>query len=136
MKLRSRTMYSLDNVNNHLPRWKALPVEIRQAILEQVEIGNKRHDFSDWASVTREWQAFFAPRIFQHLKLRYPGPDIDDLSSFVHGYRTDLVKEISLHVSLDKYDNVDKFDELETRNTIKPNNKIFSQALKRLFISL
>ncbi|EXF78796.1 hypothetical protein CFIO01_01635 [Colletotrichum fioriniae PJ7] len=122
-------MYSLDNVNNHPPRWKALPAEIRLTILEQVEIGNKGHDLSGWASVSREWQAFFEPRIFQHLKLRYPGPDIDGLSSSVHGYRTDLVKEISLHVSLDENDNVDKFDELETRNTIKPNNKIFSQAL-------
>ncbi|KAI3545692.1 hypothetical protein CABS01_14099 [Colletotrichum abscissum] len=135
MKLRSKITYSFEYVNNHI-RWAILPPEIRLMILEQVEIGYKGHDLSDWASVSREWQAFFEARIFQRLRLRYPGSDIDNLSSFVHGYRRDLVKEILLHVSLDEYDNVNKFDEPETRDTIRTNNKLFSQALKKLFISL
>ncbi|KAK7459907.1 hypothetical protein Landi51_00156 [Colletotrichum acutatum] len=117
MKLRSKTTYSLDYVNNHL-RWAVLPTEVRLTILEQVEIGNKGHDLSDWASVSREWRAFFETQIFQHMKLRYPGPDIDNLSSNVHIYCRDLVKEISLHVCLEEYDNVSKFDELEIRDTI------------------
>ncbi|KAK2066061.1 hypothetical protein LY76DRAFT_5880 [Colletotrichum caudatum] len=136
MKLRSRTTYSPDDINNHLLRWANLPAEIRLMILEQVEVGNKGHDLSDWARVSREWQAFFEPQILQHLKLQYPGSDIDNLSLFVQGYRRGLVKRILLHVRTEEYDNEDKFDELETRDTIKANNKLFSQAIKKLFASL
>ncbi|CAI0650716.1 unnamed protein product [Colletotrichum noveboracense] len=135
MKLRSRTIYSA-GAASHL-RWAALPAEIRLMILEQAEIGNiKAHDLSNWARVSREWQTFFEPQIFQHLKLQFPGSDIDDLNSCVHGYRKDLVKKISLHVRTEEYDYVDKFDWPETRDTIKANNKVFSQALKKLFVSL
>ncbi|KAF4834256.1 hypothetical protein CGCTS75_v003458 [Colletotrichum tropicale] len=135
MKLRSRTIYSA-GAASHL-RWAALPAEIRLMILEQAEIGNiKAHDLSNWARVSREWQTFFEPQIFHHLKLQFPGSDIDDLNSCVHGYRRDLVKKISLHVITEEYDYVDKFDWPETRDTIKANNKVFSQALKKLFVSL
>ncbi|KAK1991292.1 hypothetical protein LX36DRAFT_646597 [Colletotrichum falcatum] len=136
MKLRSRTTHSPDNVNNHLLRWTGLPAEIRLMILGQVEVGNKGYKLSDWATVSREWQAFFEPQVFQHLKLQYSGSDIDNLSSFVHGYRRNLVKRISFHVRTEEYDNVYKFDEPETQDTIKANNKLFSQAIKKLFASL
>ncbi|KAH0429628.1 hypothetical protein CcaCcLH18_08328 [Colletotrichum camelliae] len=132
MKLRSRTTYSPDDINHILP-WASLPAEIRLMILEQVEIGNKRHNLSNWASVSREWQAFFEPQLFQNLKLQFPGSDVDDLNSYVHGYRRDFVKSISLHVRTQEYDNIDKFDEQETQDTIKANNKLFSQALKRWY---
>lgn len=136
MKLRSRTIYSTGNAN-HLLRWAVLPADIRLMILEQAEIGDiQAHDLSNWARVSREWQTFFEPQIFQHLKLQIPGSDIDDLNSCVHGYRRDLVKRISLHVRTQEYDNVDRFDVEESPDTIKANNKLFSQALKRLFVSL
>ncbi|KAF4878602.1 hypothetical protein CGCSCA1_v002158 [Colletotrichum siamense] len=136
MKLRSRTIYSTGNAN-HLLRWAALPAEIRLMILEQAEIGGiQAHDLSNWARVSREWQTFFEPQIFQHLKLQFPSSDIDELNSSVHGYRRDLVKKISLHVRTEEYDNVDRFDEEESQDTIKANNKLFSQALKKLFVSL
>ncbi|KAK1579587.1 uncharacterized protein LY79DRAFT_661697 [Colletotrichum navitas] len=128
-------MHSPDGINNHL-RWADLPAEIRLMILEQVEVRNKGHDLSDWARVSREWQAFFEPQIFQHLKLQYPGSDIENLSLFVHGYRRGLIKRISLHVRTEEYDNKDKFDELETQDTINANNKLFSRAIKTLFASL
>ncbi|KAF4839434.1 hypothetical protein CGCSCA4_v011223 [Colletotrichum siamense] len=135
MKLRSRTINSPSDAN-HM-RWAALPAEIRLTILEQAEIGNiQAHDLSNWARVSREWQTFFEPQIFQHLKLQFPGSDIDDLNSSVHSYRRHLVKKISLHVRTEEYDCVDEFDRPETRDTIKANNKLFSQALKKLFVSL
>ncbi|KAK2774449.1 hypothetical protein CKAH01_03682 [Colletotrichum kahawae] len=135
MKLRSRTTYSPDDINHIFP-WASLPAEIRLMILEQVEVGNKGHKLSNWASVSREWQAFFEPQLFQNLNLQFPGSDVDDLNSYVHGYRRDLVKKISLHVRTQEYDNIDKFDERETQDTIKANNELFSQALERLFVSL
>ncbi|OBR10808.1 F-box domain-containing protein [Colletotrichum higginsianum IMI 349063] len=135
MKLRSKTTYSLDDVNSNL-HWATLPAEIRLMILKELEGGNGRHDFSCWTRVSWEWQAFFEPQNFQDLKLQFPGFDIDDLNSIVYGYRRNLVKKISLHVRTEEYDTTNKFDEPETKDTIKANNKLFSQALKKMFCSL
>ncbi|WQF86368.1 hypothetical protein CDEST_11382 [Colletotrichum destructivum] len=135
MKLRSETTYSLDDVNSNL-HWATLPAEIRMMVLKELEGGNGRHDLSCWARVSREWQAFFEPQNFQDLKLQFPGFDIDDLNSIVYGYRRNHVKKISLHVGTEEYDTTDKFDEPESKNTIKANNKLFSQALKKIFCSL
>ncbi|KAL0932468.1 uncharacterized protein CTRU02_213421 [Colletotrichum truncatum] len=139
MKLRSNTTYSLDDANGNL-RWAVLPAEVRlmilKELLEELKRGNERHELSYWASVSGEWQGFFEPQNFLDLKIQFPGVDIDDLNSIVYGYRRNLVKKISLHVQTEEYDSANQFDKPETKATIKANNKIITQALKKLFCAL
>ncbi|OHE99696.1 hypothetical protein CORC01_05054 [Colletotrichum orchidophilum] len=105
-------------------------------VLEELEMVNERHDLSAWASVSKEWQSFFEPQNFHHLQISYPGSDVDYLDHIINSHRRNYIRKVSLHVVLEEYDSTHGFDQPEITDTIRANNKLFSQALKQLFNSL
>ncbi|KAK2752662.1 hypothetical protein CKAH01_17654 [Colletotrichum kahawae] len=114
--------------------FKILPCELRHQILEHLrkQAGGTKRILSAWAHVSREWQRFFEPDIFERLSLQVPGPDIRQLKYVVVNGRQKLVRKISLHVHLAWHSKQEE-NEFEDEFTKNANTKALSGALLNLF---
>ncbi|KAH0425797.1 hypothetical protein CcaCcLH18_10740 [Colletotrichum camelliae] len=96
------------------------------------QAGGTKRILSAWAHVSREWQRFFEPDIFERLSLQVPGPDIRQLKYIVVNGRQKLVRKISLHVHLAWYSRQQE-NEFEDEFTKKSNTRVLSDAILTLF---
>ncbi|KAL6886056.1 hypothetical protein GGI43DRAFT_388685 [Trichoderma evansii] len=72
--------------------WVALPRELREEILEYLEVALQGEKASSYASVCREWHQFFKPYIFRRLKLS--ANRIQELDTFITAQCRPFVKSI------------------------------------------
>ncbi|KXH51171.1 hypothetical protein CNYM01_04501 [Colletotrichum nymphaeae SA-01] len=115
------------------PFWKALPQELRLMVLEKLPpLAKERHEMARWASVSREWQYFFEPEIFENLSIRSCGREIGRMGQVVRGYRMQLVKHITLLVGTAEFTGVE-YDQREDVETITAINVVVVGALTALF---
>ena len=126
--------------------WGALPSEIRLSIMEMVAGNGKfehlKHGQSNdqatsktsaYASVSREWQAFFEKRHFERILLSLPR--LSDFGRIVQGLRKKLVRHIGLQIKLTTYD-CPSCRFIEHVTEVSLNNTAFVQTLTALFTVL
>ncbi|KAK1579962.1 uncharacterized protein LY79DRAFT_562949 [Colletotrichum navitas] len=115
-----------------------LPPELRLMILEELASHDEKHHMASWASVSKEWQSFFEPLLWQTLTFR---PSISrsgflGFHRFIKGYRKSLVKKIRLHVRMEEYacEQCDRLGGPDRNIRILKRNKTrFSASLEYLF---
>lgn len=77
-------------------------------VLEKLPpLAKERHEMARWASVSREWQYFFEPEIFENLSIRSCRREIGRMDQVVRGYRIQLVKHITLLVGTAEFTGVE-----------------------------
>ncbi|KAK1596373.1 uncharacterized protein LY79DRAFT_62543 [Colletotrichum navitas] len=141
MKFRSKIVYLNEQAEINLqdeatlphPLWKALPQEIRLMVLKELKpLANKKRQMAHWASVSKEWQYFLEPEIFDTVRICSLGSDIDRIGQIVRGYRGKLASKISLHVGMIEYTGAE-YAQPEDSDTITANNLALAEALTALF---
>lgn len=98
--------------------WHYLPAELRQQVFDEIVKENVRLTW--YSSVSREWQAFFEPKIFHTVRLSQSDfdPAFFDFESVFTPYRIALVRKLWLHIDLPRY-NCPDCDECEDEETIR-----------------
>ncbi|KXH33029.1 hypothetical protein CSIM01_05164 [Colletotrichum simmondsii] len=124
------------NPRNAHPLWKALPQELRLMVLEKLPpLATERHEMARWSSVSKEWQYFFEPGIFESLSIRPCRREIGRMDQVVRGYRTKLVRNITLLIGTAEFTGAE-YNQQENVNTVAAINVVVTKALTALFLVL
>ncbi|PTB42557.1 hypothetical protein M441DRAFT_165917 [Trichoderma asperellum CBS 433.97] len=109
--------------------WRSLPAEVRIMILDRIVwSGAADGNITGYATVSREWQAYFEPLSFRRLVLNHSR--VADFGKLTRN-RKWMVKHIWLRVELPRY-HCPRSGHIETPDQTQRNNQIFTQALWQL----
>lgn len=105
-------------------------------ILEELgSLAHGKHSLAGLASVSRQWQTFFEPQIWQTLNFQSPTLDRTLMKRYITDTRKPLVKKISFHLWLREY-SCDDCDQPEDARTATSNDASFIRQLTALFSAL
>lgn len=113
------------------PYWSRLAPEIREMILERLPSSRYfgKHRIGEYASVSREWQAWVESRTFANLKIDSLSR-MEKLGEYVRGERASCVRNVHLYTDLMPYRDRRLAEDDECVNS---NNRRFSERVKVLF---
>lgn len=105
-------------------------------ILEELgSLAHGKHSLAGSASVSRQWQTFFEPQIWQTLNFQSSTLDRTLMKQYITDIRKPLVKKISFHLWLREY-SCDDCDQPEDARTATSNDASFIRQLTALFSAL
>ncbi|KAK1982651.1 hypothetical protein LZ30DRAFT_770000 [Colletotrichum cereale] len=118
------------------PRWTSLPPELRRMILQSLAnvLTSEKLPIAVYASVSKEWQSFFEPLLWQKLTFR-PWTSKSNFQVFrevIQSHQRSLIKTISLCLRLEEYRCRRCLQEVGGQHTIIERERVLFENLEEL----
>lgn len=131
---------ALQGEDTRTPRWASLPPELRNTILqclEKVSAAEKR-PVAVYTSVSKEWQAFFEPPLWQELTFRPKASEsnFQGLREAMQSHHRFLIKTIFLYMRMELYCCPRCHKEVGGQHSMVERERVLFENLKELLDAL
>lgn len=122
--------------DNKGPRWTSLSLELRHMILESLAniLASEDLPIALYASVSKEWQGFFEPLLWQKLTFR-PWITKSNFQGFrdaIQRHQRSLIKTITLYLRMEEYRCRRCLQEVGGQHTLIERERVLFESLEEL----